>query len=77
VDFGDVELGAEPFREFPVCNDGTSLLAIRAIVLPEGFWLPWDEVWEWEGPTVSPGGCYVARVFHTDSLHVLRRHRHG
>ncbi len=64
VDFGDVEVGSDALREFSVCNDGTALLGIWGIVLPEGYWLPWDILGD-IGATVSPGGCLPARVFFT------------
>jgi hypothetical protein len=61
LSFGDVEVGADGFRELSVCNEGIFPLAINRIRLPEGYWVAYDDIWEF-GPSISPGACTLFRI---------------
>jgi hypothetical protein len=62
LSFGDVEIGTNGFRELSVCNEGNIGLEINSIRLPEGYWLPYDDIWEVGPPSVSPGSCMLFRI---------------
>ena len=57
VDFGDVELGSDATKEFPICNDGNSTVTIYEIIGPEPFFFYLPAYWDYNAETIAPGGC--------------------
>jgi HYDIN/CFA65/VesB family protein len=66
IDFGNVLVGYDGYKEFLICNTGTAEMTLEAISGPDGFAAYWDFYYYYYSPVVvRPGQCLAAYAIFT------------